>query len=148
MRYAGQGHEITVALPAGPLEAGHAAEVVEAFERAYRGLYGRLGPRVPLEIVNWRVTVSGPRPGLDFRLAASGAAGGGAPKGVRKAYFPEAGGFVDTPVYDRYALRPGDGFAGPAIVEEGESTLVVGPRGRGRVDQHLNVIVDLGGWVQ
>ena len=49
------------------------------------------------------------------------------PKGTRPAYFPERDGPVETPVYDRYALRPGDRFPGPAIVEERESTAVVGP---------------------
>ena len=59
------------------------------------------------------------------------------------AYFAEAGGFVETPVYDRYALRPGAGFAGPAIVEERESTAVVGPGGRCRVDDGLALIVGM-----
>lgn len=145
MRYAGQGHEVTVPLPRGRLDGGQSKEIVEEFERAYQRLYGRLGPGVPLEVVNWRVTVSGPRPGVDVRLASREAAAAGARKGVRDAYFPEAGGFVDTPVYDRYALRSGEAFDGPAIVEERESTLVVGPRGRARIDEHLNVIVDLEG---
>ncbi|MGH2452151.1 MAG: hydantoinase/oxoprolinase family protein [bacterium] len=144
MRYLGQGHDVAVALPHGPLGPGRAAEVVAEFERTYQRHYGRLGPRVPLEITNWRVTVSGPRPALDFRMGSTRAAGGRSQKGVRRAYFPEADGFADTPVYDRYALRPGEVFSGPAIVEERESTLVVGPRGRGRVDEHLNVIVELG----
>jgi N-methylhydantoinase A len=50
---------------------------------------------------------------------------------------------VETPVYDRYALKPGAEFAGPAIVEERESTLIVGVGGRARVDDRLNVIVEL-----
>ena len=37
----------------------------------------------------------------------------------------EAGGFVDTPVYDRRKLRPGDAFTGPAIVEEPDSNTIV-----------------------
>ena len=49
---------------------------------------------------------------------------------------------VETPVYDRYALDPASAFNGPAIVEERESTLVIGARGRARVDDHLNVIVE------
>ena len=64
-------------------------------------------------------------------------------KGARMAYFSEEGGFVETAVYDRYALEPGGGFAGPAIVEERESTLIIGSRGHARVDENLNVIVEL-----
>jgi N-methylhydantoinase A len=46
-------------------------------------------------------------------------------------------------VYDRYRLAPGDAFAGPAIVEERESTVVLGPDARARVDDALNLIADL-----
>ncbi len=44
---------------------------------------------------------------------------------------------------DRYRLAPGDAFTGPAIVEERESTVVIGPRGRARMDEWLNLIVEL-----
>ena len=65
-----------------------------------------------------------------------------APKGTRKAYFPEAAGYVDTPVYDRYALTPGAAFAGPAIIEERESTTVAGPGARIRVDGRLTLVLE------
>ncbi len=48
-----------------------------------------------------------------------------------------------TAVYDRYRLRPGAELRGPAIVEERESTVVVGPRGLARVDDVLNLVVEL-----
>jgi N-methylhydantoinase A/oxoprolinase/acetone carboxylase beta subunit len=53
-------------------------------------------------------------------------------------------GFHSTAVYDRYALGPGAELRGPAIVEERESTVVIGPRGSARVDDVLNLIVELG----
>ena len=84
--------------------------------------------------------VSGPRPEVNFTLPT--ASGGKAVKGSRLAYFPEYGRFVETPVYNRYALAPGATFTGPAIIEERESTVVVGVRGQVRVDEHLNVIVE------
>ena len=49
-------------------------------------------------------------------------------KKTRKAYFPQAGGFVDTPVYDRGNLKNGDRIGGPAIVEEPDSTTICPPR--------------------
>ena len=49
-----------------------------------------------------------------------------------------------TTVYDRYALVPGAAFDGPAIVEESESTLVVGPGGRFEVAASGNIIVTIG----
>ena len=57
-------------------------------------------------------------------------------------FSPALSDFVETTVYDRYALTPGMTFSGPAIVEERESTLVVSARGRARVDDSLNVIVE------
>ncbi len=64
-----------------------------------------------------------------------------APKAARPAFFPEVGGYVETPVYDRYALTPGSRFDGPAIVEERESTTVVGPGAAITVDAHRTLVV-------
>jgi N-methylhydantoinase A len=97
MRYVGQGHEIRVPLPAGALDPAHAPVLLSAFEAVYRELYERLGPPVPIEILNWRVVSSGPSPNL--RLHVTAAASGDARaalKGGRPAYFPETRGFVDT----------------------------------------------------
>ena len=75
----------------------------------------------------------------DHPLAVDGAVG--APeKGRREAYFPEAGGYVATPVYDRYALRPEMTVTGPALIEENESTCVVGVGDTVRVDAAGNLV--------
>jgi N-methylhydantoinase A len=145
MRYVGQGHEVSVCLPDGVLGPGHLGQISAEFEATYKNLYGRKGPDVPLEIINWRVIASGPRPSFQLKLPRHDALGNGARKGTRRAYFPERGGFVETPVFDRYALAPGVTFDGPAIVEERESTLIVGAGGCARVDDSLNVIVELTG---
>ncbi len=142
MRYVGQGHEVSVPLPNGPLSQTNLPQVIASFEKLYSSLYGRKGPDVPLEVINWRVAASGPRPETDFRLPLATSSRGSGIKGTRPAYFPECGRYVQTPVYDRYALEPGTTFNGPAIIEERESTVVVGARGRARVDEHLNMIVE------
>ncbi len=142
MRYIGQGHEVSVPLPDGDLSESHLSQIVNGFEQIYRALYGRKGPDVPLEVINWRVVASGPKAGMDFRMPLAPSARDKALKGSRPAYFPEEGRYVETPVYDRYALAPGFTFSGPAIVEERESTLIMGVRGRARVDKRLNVIVE------
>ncbi|HWP29710.1 MAG TPA: hydantoinase/oxoprolinase family protein [Chloroflexota bacterium] len=142
LRYVGQGHEIRVALPDGPLSAELLPQLRARFEETYQRLYRRAGPRVGLEALHWRVQVSGPQPLFRLRLAAGAEADSRrALKGRRPAYFPEGGGFVDTPVYDRYRLGPGATFEGPAIVEEQESTLVVGPGAWAEVDPLGNVVV-------
>jgi N-methylhydantoinase A len=142
MRYVGQGHEVAVPLPEGRLNEKHLENIQSSFEQVYRSLYGRKGPDVPLEVINWRVVASGPAPETDFRFPREINGRANALKGKRRAYFPEHDGYIETPVYDRYALAPGASFSGPAIVEERESTLIVGPGGRGRVDEHWNIVVE------
>jgi N-methylhydantoinase A len=63
-------------------------------------------------------------------------------KSRRNAYFPEASGYVQTPVYDRYALEAGTRFTGPVIIEERESTTVIGPGSVITVDAHRNLIAE------
>ena len=63
-------------------------------------------------------------------------------KGARDAHFPEFGTLTCT-VYDRYAFRPGNTFNGPAVVEERESTTVLGPDTKARVDEYLNLLVNI-----
>ena len=163
MRYAGQGHEVEGPVPAGALGAGTLEVITAGFESAYRALYHRTPMGVAIEALNWRLVVSGPEPAAGGRNSA-GASGGplqkreatsqrsplGAnvdqikaiPKRARNAYFPESGGYIDTPVYDRYALAPGAGFAGPAIVEERESTTIIGPGARVRVDAWRTLVAE------
>ena len=57
-------------------------------------------------------------------------------------WLPEAGGFVDCPVYDRALLRAGNRFAGPAIVEQMDATTVVLPGMTARVEPYLNLILE------
>jgi N-methylhydantoinase A len=144
VRYVGQGYEVRVPLPGGTLDASSRTTLVDAFEAVYKQLYGRIGPNVGLEIMSWRLVVSGPKP--DLRLQAEGPETGTADealKGRRQVYHPEWHDYRDTPVYDRYRLAPGAVFVGPAIVEERESTVVIGPGGRCNIDALRNLRVDL-----
>lgn len=60
----------------------------------------------------------------------------------RGVHFAEASGYVDCPIYDRYALAADVRFAGPAIVEEFDSTTVVHPGYSVRVDNHGNLVIE------
>src|SRR3989442_2608822 len=145
MRYLGQGHEVEAAIPPGTLAPASLPAIIASFEAAYRALYQRLPQGVPIEALNWRVTIAGPPPKVALTPAARGGSANarGAVKTTRPAYFAEASDFVPTPVYDRYALGPGAAFTGPAIVEERESTAVIGPGARCRVDDGLEIVVEL-----
>jgi N-methylhydantoinase A len=143
MRYVGQGHEVEAPVPGGRLSAASLPAITASFEDAYRALYHRLPQGVPIEALNWRVTVSGPPPPLAFGGAGPARPDGDAVKTRRRAWFAEAAGWIDTPVYDRYALAPGTRFEGPAIVEERESTAVIGPGAGCQVDDGLTIVVTL-----
>ncbi|HTK91341.1 MAG TPA: hydantoinase/oxoprolinase family protein [Verrucomicrobiae bacterium] len=165
MRYAGQGHEVEGPVPSGLLGPESLAALTREFEDAYRALYHRTPMGVPIEALNWRVVVSGPEAGGgDFQSTISGGPSNGGeatfqrsplgatvdqnqkttvtPKRSRLAYFPESAGYVETPVYDRYALVPGKAFSGPAIIEERESTTVIGPGARIRVDASRTLVAE------
>ena len=143
MRYFGQGHEVDVEVPPGLLTEASLAPITSSFETAYRLLYSRTPMGVPLEALNWRAVISGPPPDLTITSGLeTGAATAPTAKKHRAAYFPEAGGYVETPVYDRYRLDPGALLAGPAIVEERESTTVIGPGALISVDAHRNLVAE------
>ena len=96
------------------------------------------------EVITWRIRARGPKGDVTpSRMRAGATSSGTALKGTRPVYFQEAGGFVETPVYDHYAVTPGQQVAGPAIVEQRESTVVVGPKGRFALDAQFNLIMHL-----
>jgi N-methylhydantoinase A len=141
MRYEGQGHEIEVSLP----EDGDHSAVREAFDRSYRSLFSSFLLHEPLEIINWKVEAFAPRVSEHDRFAVADTKLGGEPvKGRRDAYFPEASESRACEVYDRYLLAPGMRIDGPALIEERESTCVIGPGDSCEVDGHRNLLIDVG----
>jgi 5-oxoprolinase (ATP-hydrolysing) len=131
MRLFGQIHEINVALPDGRIDAGTIPAIREAFAAAYARRYTSVYEGVAVQLVSLRVRCRGSAPSLALTQAEATSVGS-ARKGSRRAYFD--GGFVDTPVYDRYRLEPGTDISGPAIVEEREATTIVAPGDRLKVD--------------
>src|SRR5213079_491042 len=143
-RYVGQGYELTVPVPPGELDAGALGRVRAAFDEVYAARYGYANPREPVEVVTWKLSAVGGSPRIALAKAQTEDRGR-AVKGSRRAYFPEARGYVDTPVYDRYALAAGARLTGPAIVEERESTTVLPPGATASVDEYANLIVEVVG---
>jgi N-methylhydantoinase A len=72
------------------------------------------------------------------------AAGDDARKGERPAWSPVLRAMVPHAVYDRSRLRPGTSLAGPLIVEEPESTTVVGRNGKLGVDVYGTLVITVG----
>jgi N-methylhydantoinase A/oxoprolinase/acetone carboxylase beta subunit len=142
-RYVGQGYELTVPVPSGRLDAAALARVRASFDDIYAARYGYAQPAEPVEMVTWKVSAIGGAPRVTLAKAAT-SPGAGVIKGRRRAYFPEAGGWIDAPIYDRYQLAAGMQVAGPAVVEERESTSVLPPGAVAGVDEYGSLIVEVG----
>jgi N-methylhydantoinase A len=143
MRYVGQGFDVKAVIPAQALERGKREAIVTAFEAAYLAKYGRTEPGIPLEIVSWRVTVSGAMTSIDLVAARPSVQRGNALKGERAVYFGSFQRFLSVPVFDRYRFDHGFNFEGGCIIEERESTTIVPPGSRVIVDAALNLVIDL-----
>jgi N-methylhydantoinase A len=127
MRYLGQGHEIAVDLPDGPLGVDEAARLRAAFETAYGGLFARAIPNAVIEVLTWAVAV-GTREAAPRRLADAATADPPPAIGRRQVRLGAEAGAVAVPVYARADFRPGSRIEGPAIVvEAGTSTFVSAP---------------------
>ena len=124
MRYVGQAHEIEVELPVRNYDAGDPARVQELFEAEYRRLFNRLVPGVDIEAMSWKAEVSTVVPPPERRqMAAAGAVP--EPLALRPLFEPAKGGYVEAPNYRRDRLPPGARIAGPAVIEEDETSTVL-----------------------
>jgi N-methylhydantoinase A len=131
LRYFGQQSELTVAFDGDPRQHRDASRIVSAFEDAYRKLYGVNPSHVPIELVTWRVTARGPI--IPFSRATVLPDKPGHARTSRPVHAWSDG--VETPVYDRKTLAAGQTIAGPAIIEERETTTAVPPGWSATVDQ-------------
>ena len=138
MRYEGQGYEIEVLAGETPIG------LVGKFEDAYRAIFSSTMDGGTLEIVTWKFEASSPLQFEFDRFEFPPPHGGEAIKNRRYAYFAEASDFIEVPVYDRYALATGEGFSGPALIEEKESTFVIGVGDSVEIDEYLNIILTVG----
>ncbi len=144
MRYVGQGYELTVPIPEGPVDGRTAAALRAAFDRVYAQRYGYSDAKAALELVTVAVTATGSGPEVrlpEHRPRTRDAAE--ARKPDRPVYFPETRGYGPCPVYDRRRLPVGARLEGPAVVEEPESTTVLPPGTAGEVDPWANLIVSV-----
>ena len=145
MRYQGQGYEITVSIPAQALASENPHSFREAFYNKYKELYNRqVASDLAIELINWRLSAQGtPAPLKLAAMKETPAGSQDARKGSRTVYFPAEHGKYDADVYEHDLLTPGQKITGPAIVEQKESTVVVGPGDRISVDAFINLIIDL-----
>jgi N-methylhydantoinase A len=140
-RHVGQGHEITVPLPDRDLpKDAFLKELLDNFYKLYRELFGRTVSGSSVEVITWRLRSSG---GKDQVTRPHRPEVADALKGSRAVYFGECGTVLETPVYDHYKLPVGAPIQGPAVVEQRESTAVVGPSAAAHVDAHGNLVINI-----
>lgn len=140
MSYVGQTHTVAVRLPpelaAAPTQEGIAA----SFAQAYGGAYGRTLPAVAMRVLNLRTAAIGHRPEIDLETLAPGpdASMRAAERGSRRLWWDE---WVETRVFDRLLLPVGAEVAGPAVLDQPDTTILIEPGQIGRVDRFGNLIL-------
>jgi N-methylhydantoinase A len=140
-RYVGQNFELALSLGhADPLPP--ADDIRRRFFAEHERAYGFHNPADPIEIVNFRLIAVGKlrhpavRPGEPRKSGKAEAAS-------RRQVWFAADAAQDTPVYDRAVLMPGDTIAGPAVIEQLDSTTLLFPGDRATVDSYLNLMVEI-----
>jgi len=144
MAYVGQTHTVAVPLSVtvrgGQVEAPTIDEIEAAFNATYKATYGRLLSNGKRRVLNLRSAVIGRRPKFDLTtLAPVGGDVDAARTGTRPVHFGDA--WHDTAIYDRLALPVGAEIAGPAILVQPDTTVLIDPGLTGRVDDYGNTII-------
>ena len=140
MLYRGQTHTLAVSVEMP--ETGLTAETMSAaFDAAYKEAYGRLLDGIAVRVMNYRVIVIGRRPRFDMAALApqDGKAAAECRTGTRRVYVD--GAFHETAIYERLSLAAGETVAGPVILEQPDTTILIDPGLAGRVDEFGNMII-------
>lgn len=145
LRYVGQAFEMTLPLESDALDVNVLLALIDEFHRRHESLNGYVMPDHPIEIVTLRLGLSAVQLAIDTEgLALATTPVELAIETDREVWFPD-GGFRQTPIYDRARLGSGHRFAGPAIVEQTDSTTVVPPGALVDVDRFGNLHIQLEG---
>lgn len=143
VRYVGQNYEIGIDVPEGEINAAWLAAIRHSFNAAHRARYGYDNPDAAIEAVTFRLEAIGEVPQAKFpRHERAKEPIEEAVMGRRDVYFPELEEYVDCPVYDRQKLGAGHVVHGPAIIEQYDTTTLVLPETKARVDDYLLIIIE------
>ncbi|MFN8469668.1 MAG: hydantoinase/oxoprolinase family protein [Caldilineaceae bacterium] len=141
MRYRGQSYELTVPL-ALPLTPANLEAAVDAFHRAHAQRYGYAMPAETVEAVTLRIRSSSPGSQIGLpRRPLSGRDAAAARLGDRAVWF-DTSGPVTAACYQRERLEPGNHVAGPALVLQYDSTVLLAPGWTASVDQSGNLLCE------
>jgi N-methylhydantoinase A len=124
MRYIGQGWEIPVSLGEAEIDRPDAARYQALFEADYAALFGRTVAGLDTEITVWAANATTERRKPE-QARAAGQNSAAVSSGSRQLFDPALSAMVDARVYARSTLRPDQSVAGPAVITEAETTIVV-----------------------
>jgi len=134
--YEGQSFEVNVLLPDGALDV---ATVVESFHAQYARIYGYADRKAPARLLEARVQIVGVTKKPELAARPEPVRRGGPPPSSRRAVY-EQGAATEAQIFQRADLRPGNSFAGPAIVEQYDTTVYVPAGFTVSVDAWSNLI--------
>jgi 5-oxoprolinase (ATP-hydrolysing) len=143
-RYAGQGYEVRFDVPAGRIDDRWAQELAERFHQAHEAEYGHRFD-AQIEIVNVRVVGVGRVHELEPAELEAGDGNPSRARTLEREVVFDVGGRPErivAPFYERDLLLAGDRIAGPAVVEQYDSTTVIPPGLSAQIDRHGNIVVD------
>ncbi|MGW8303819.1 MAG: hydantoinase/oxoprolinase family protein, partial [Desulfobacterales bacterium] len=144
MRFVGQGAETDLSIDNKPFDQWKKAEIRALFDVVYQKLYGRTYPETPVEFVTFKVRASLPeRPFRIPSLKNTAKSIEDCLKGERQAYSLIKKAYIPYQVFDRFKLFAGASLSGPAIIEEKESTIIVGEDATASVDEYGFVWITL-----
>ena len=144
MRFIGQGAETDLSIEQKSFDMWEKEQIRGFFDDAYKKLYGRTYPETPVEFVTFKVRAS--LPSREFRIPPIRQSGGELAdclKGERNAFSLVRKAYIPFSVFDRFKLYPGAVIPGPAIIEERESTIIVGEDATASVDEFGFVWINL-----
>jgi N-methylhydantoinase A len=144
MRFVGQGAETDLTLENRPFGQWKKEQIRKLFDEVYQKLYGRTYAETPIEFVTFKVRASLPlRPFQIPPLKNTAKTIADCKKGERQAFSLVKKQYIPFTVYDRLRLFPGVTISGPAIIEEKESTIIMGEDAGAAVDEYGFVWIDL-----
>jgi N-methylhydantoinase A len=140
MRYRGQGHELTVAIPPAASDGGSAAELERLFIADYEQQFGRRIPGLDVEVLSWSLRLATVSARIETCPAAP-ADHPAKPADHVAVTDPATGGLERIALYNRSALTPGSTIAGPALIVEDETTTMVTKSFTARIDALGSVVM-------
>ena len=144
MRFVGQGAEIDLVIENKDFNGFSKDDIKVMFHEEYKRLYGRTSVDSPIEFVTFKVRASLPKKPFSIsKLTTENRDIKNCIKGQRQAFSVIKRAYIPFTVYDRSKLFADARFEGPAIIEERESTIVIGEDGVARVDEFGFIWIDI-----